>query len=276
MGRHSTPDHFIEKQKPQTFNPRDPEMEMLLRGLLHELRNPLSSILTAATLLQDSPLPDEPEIGEESRMLLDVVKKESLRLNHILTEFAGYIKLPPPHLANFDLAQSARAAIQELQRERVLQPPVAVQDALPESCQAWGDESQIRTAISHILRNASEAMPAGGEIHLAAIAGETSSDTSSDNSEDSENVTICIADSGKGFTPESRDRAFQPFYSSKEHRVGLGLSSVRNLVEASSGQVWLEENSFNAASGNAEQSTPHASQITSSLSVCLRLPRAKS
>lgn len=278
MGRHckqSTPDHTVQTHLPhQRFNPRDPEMEMLLRGLLHELRNPLSSILTAATLLQDSPMPEEPAISDESRMLLEVVKKESLRLNHILTEFAGYIKLPPPQPAKFDLAQTTRASVRELQREGVLRPTVKIKDDLPASCDAWGDENQIRVAISHILRNASEAMSESGELRL-------SFNSSEQQEENSDNVVICITDSGNGFTPESRDRAFQPFYSSKEHNVGLGLSCVRSLLEASDGLIWLEENTQVELAVLPEPSTSRASQITASqvaraMSICFQLPRSRS
>ena len=281
MGRHckqSTPDQFAEKTlSSQRFNPRDPEMEMLLRGLLHELRNPLSSILTASTLLQDSPLPDEVEMSDESRMLLEVVKKESLRLNHILTEFAGYIKLPPPQPSQFDLAQAARAAVRELQREGVLRPGIAIKDELPPTCPVWADENQVRIALSHILRNSVEAMPDGGELRLSYKSPGFDNAGSAEKSDD---AIICISDSGKGFTPESRDRAFQPFYSSKEHSVGLGLSSVRSLIEASDGFIWLEENEplENHSPTTATPSQPStlgASQTTSAMSICFQLPRPR-
>lgn len=265
MARHSTADHSAgQHQSRKKFNPRNPAMEVLLRGLLHELRNPLSSILTAATLLQDSPSPDTFEASEESRMLLDVVKKESLRLNHILTEFAGYIKLAAPQPKTFDLAGAARAVIRELQRDGTLVSPIEIKDELPSICQVWGDEGQIRTALSHILHNAAEAMPEGGALCL-----------SSQDNEGEENVTFCVTDSGKGFTSESRDRAFQPFYSSKEHGIGLGLSSVVSLIEAANGRVWLEENSQLQPPVPPAGSTSGFSIATSSLSICFQLPRAK-
>lgn len=273
---HDTPDS-TKKYGSQKFNPRDPEMEMLLRGLLHELRNPLSSILTAAALLQDSP-PGTPavDVDDESQMLLDVVKKESLRLNYILTEFADYIKLPLPTFKGFDLAQAARTAVHELQREEVLAPPIEVHDQLPATCEAWGDESQVRLALTHILRNAVEAMPNGGELWLSGGHSDGTKNNGDSTHIDEDSVFICVTDSGRGFTSESRDRAFQPFYSSKEHGVGLGLSSVLSLIEAANGHVWLEENSQFQSHAPQETNTPHPSQKTSSLSICFQLPRSKS
>ena len=234
-------------------------MEMLLRGLLHELRNPLSSILTAATLLHDSTLADT---NDESQMLLDVVKKESLRLNHILTEFAGYIKLPPPQPHAFDITQSVRNTIRQLQREKVLLESIRIMDEMPESCFVWADESQIRTALSHILRNASEAMPDGGELRLT-----------SSNDGSSESTILCVMDSGKGFTEESKDRAFQPFYSGKAHSMGLGLSTTRSLIEAGLGRVWLEDN---ADANPAQTQNTNGFAPTSPMRICFELPLAKS
>jgi len=251
----SSPYIAAEKQVHQKFGSRDPEIEMMLRGLLHELRNPLSSILTAATLLHDSPAPDTAEGDEESRMLLEVVKKESLRLNHILTEFAGYVKLPFPQPHAFDLTNAARASIARAQQEGVLPPGVAVVDELPEPCLVWADESQIRMALGHILKNAGEAMLSGGELRLSIEASETP-----------QNVVLCIADSGQGFTSESRDRAFQPFYSDKNQSLGLGLSATRSLVEASQGRVWLD----GARVEDDSDSTPARSDLPTR--ICLELP----
>lgn len=245
--------------QPHRFNPRDPQMEMLLRGLLHELRNPLSSILTAATLLHDSTQPDE---NDESRMLLDVVKKESLRLNHILTEFAGYIKLPPPQPHSFDITKTLRATTRQLQRDGVLPENINIIDEMPESCFVWADESQIRTALHHILRNASEAMPNGGKLRISNTSDETG-----------ESTVLCLTDSGKGFTQESKDRAFLPFYSDKAHSMGLGLSTTRSLIEAGDGRVWLEDN-LDANPAQAQNSNGFAP--TSPMRVCFELPLAKS
>ena len=240
----------------QKFNPRDPEMEMLLRGLLHELRNPLSSILTAATLLHDSPAPHTIEGDEESRLLLEVVRKESLRLNHILTEFADYVKLPPPNPHSFDIRQTMRVAISDAQAEGVLPPGVGVADELSQPCLVWADESQIRAALGHILRNAGEAMPAGGELRVSIEAAT-----------ERENIIVCIADSGKGFTSESRERAFQPFYTDKTQSLGLGLSTTRSLIEAARGRVWLE---------GADDPDFIAQPSDFPTRVCIELPRADS
>jgi signal transduction histidine kinase len=214
----------------QALDLRHPELEAMLRGLLHELRNPLSSIITASTLLQDAALPSAVEISEEGQMLLDVIKKESLRLNHILTEFAGYIKLPAPAPQRFDLYTTASEAVRALQATGVLPAEISIENRLEKPCVVNADESQIRQALQHLMKNAAEEMPGGGTLALTSIAGATAA-----------NAGVCLSDSGRGFSSESRERAFQPFYSTKGHSIGLGLSAVRSIIEAAGGRVWIAD-----------------------------------
>jgi signal transduction histidine kinase len=219
---------------------------MMMRGLLHELRNPLSSIITASTLLQDAALPSAIEVGEEGQMLLDVIKKESLRLNHILTEFANYIKIPAPAPGPFDLGTTADEAVSNLQTAGVLPTEIVIENHLQRPCVVNADENQIRKALQHLMENAAEEMPGGGTLVLTSIAG-----TAPDN------VGVCLSDSGQGFSSESRERAFQPFFSTKSHSIGLGLSAVRSILEAAGGRVWIED----------DGTGPEATRI------CFELPR---
>lgn len=214
---------------------RHPELEMMLRGLLHELRNPLSSIITASTLLQDGAVPGAVEIGDEGQMLLEVIKKESLRLNHILTEFANYIKIPPPAPRHFDLSVTTNEVIKAQQTAGVLPPEIHIENRLPASCMVNADENQIRKALQHLLENAAEEMPAGGHLLLSPLDNNRST-----------TVGVCLSDSGKGFSSESRERAFQPFYSTKSHSIGLGLSAVRSIIEGVGGRVWIEDDGSGA------------------------------
>lgn len=238
------------------FDPRHPELEIMLRGLLHELRNPLSSIITAATLLQDSMQPETMLTGEENRMLLDVVKKESLRLNHILTCFADYIKLPAPQPAVFDLSDTIREIVQELERQKVLGQEIKVDDRLLATTLVRADQAQVRQALQHLIVNAVEAMPGGGCLFLAASSAQNQDE-----------VVVCIGDSGSGFLGESRSRAFQLFFSTKAHHLGLGLPVAKSIIELNGGQIWLDE-----ARSKTSLQSDNPQQIGTS--VCLTLPRA--
>lgn len=54
-------------------------------------------------------------------------------------------------------------------------------------------------------------------------------------------VGVCLSDTGKGLSNEIRERAFQPFYSTKSHHIGLGLAAARSIIQAAGGRVWIGE-----------------------------------
>jgi signal transduction histidine kinase len=191
-------------------------------GMAHALRNPLSSIVTAAGLVQD-----DPGVGEETAMLLGVIKKESLHLNRILTDFVHYVRPRVPRPAAFDLAGAVRNTVAVLQAEGILHERIMVEDHLPQALMAWGDDVQICQALWNVVHNAAEAMPRGGTLHLTGR-------------ENSGKVVLCVADTGSGFSSEELEHAFDPFYSNKSEGTGLGLSIAQATVSAAGGRIWTE------------------------------------
>ena len=199
------------------------EVQALARGVVHELRNPLAAIVTAAGLLQD-----DDETSDETQMLLGVITKESRRMNRILTEFAAYVKPRPPQRTDFDAAQVLREETRAVLKARTLNPvEIEIDDKLPPQVRAHADEEQFRQVIGHVIHNALEAMSEGGTIKLM---GEVHTDK----------VHLCIGDDGPGLSGEAMELAFQPFFSSKSQSTGLGLSIARSAIEASGGRIWIE------------------------------------
>ena len=195
------------------------DVHALMRGLVHELRNPLSAILTASSLLKGGQ-----GIDEESAMLLDVVEKESRRMNRILTEFSSFVKPPVPHPETFDIAKMLRDLAGALQKDGVMPQNIEVRDDLPEQLSVFGDSQQCQQAFRHLFTNASETMQNGGTLHLHV---ET----------DEENAHIFLDDSGGGLPDEVLERVLQPFFSTKPAATGLGLSIASSLLRASGGEV---------------------------------------
>jgi signal transduction histidine kinase len=215
-----------------------PEIDVnaLMRGLVHELRNPLSAILTASSLLQPAQGMDE-----ESAMLLEVVQSESRRMNRILTEFSSFVKPPTPHLQSFDMARSVRDVARDVEKEAGFGTRIVVHDELPPELIVRGDPDQTAQALRHVLLNAAEAMESGGALRLAArIEGEK--------------TMVCIEDSGAGLRQNALEQAFQPFFSTKPAATGLGLSIARGLLRAEGGDLHLENLDENAQHAEGEHS----------------------
>jgi signal transduction histidine kinase len=234
---------------------RKTDLESLLSGLSHEIRNPLSAVLTAANLVQTLPGMDE-----ETVMLLDVIRKESLRMNRILIEFSNYIKTVPPNAVTIDLVDLVRSVVEELRRDGVLEQTVEIDDQLPVHEQIVGDESQLRNAVSRVVQNAAEAIAGGGRLSLSCRDNETS-------------VILCIADSGPGFSEESLERAFQPFYSAKPQAIGLGLSVALLAIEANGGGIWIDGTETEESAENRKPSSPGVDKPAGGACLCIRLPR---
>jgi len=210
----------------------DIDVQALMRGLVHELRNPLSAILTAASLL-----PGSPGLDEETAMLLDVVSKEARRMNRILTEFSTFAKPPKPNIETLDLASIAR----DLSRGESTEQSrdfIEVSDELPDHLWALGDAHLSIQALSNVLENAREALPEGGQIRLQG-------------GQEDGHVWLSIGDSGLGLSAQSLENAFQPFYSSKGASTGLGLSIARVAMRASGGDCRIENTQNAVSSGSS-------------------------
>jgi signal transduction histidine kinase len=222
----------------------DIDVNALMRGLVHELRNPLSAILTASSLLQSGE-----GIDEESAMLIDVVQKESRRMNRILTEFSSFVKPPQSHPEVFDIAKALRNLTREMQKEEALLPNIEIRDELPAELLVLADPVQSSQAFHHILTNAAQAMENGGTLRLLT-------------KNEGACTIIVLEDSGAGLSEQELQRVFQPFFSTKPAATGLGLSIASGLLRASGGTVLVENRDSNGASAGGAR-------------VCVQLPSAE-
>lgn len=228
-----------------------PDINLLVRGIAHEIRNPLSSIMTAISLIQD-----DADLSEETAMLLGVIKKESLRMNSILTEFSHYVQPTVPSREDFDVAQVARQVVARLGRDGALHGGLEVRDELPSRLMAHADATQTDEVLRQIIINAIEAMPETGTLLLTSP-------------QPSSAVVLHVQDSGPGFTSEALERAFQPFYSRKSQGTGLGLSIARATVEAVGGRIHIENVFAPSANGSA---APAGSAALAGARVMVELP----
>ena len=259
------PASFIELER------FDIDVPAMMRGLVHELRNPLAAILTASTLLESVivPAPDNREennantqnpngFDEESAMLLSVVAKEARRMNAILTEFSHFVKPPTPHIETFDLAKLVRAEVASLRKDAPARwQKIEIADHLPPILEVRGDVNLLSLAVRQVVLNAIEAIPKSGQITLSAAQKETQ-------------VALCIDDNGVGLSHDAQGRAFQPFFSQKPAATGLGLSLARMLVRASGGELTLENRIVEKDTVESHQNGAQGSGAHATIS----LPRA--
>lgn len=192
--------------------------------ITHEVRNPLSSIGLNAEMLEEEI--DRLASGAdtvEAKALARAIVKEVDRLTEITEEYLRFARLPRPRLEREDLRAIVESLLAFLKPE-LDGRGVAVEVALPELPAVFADEHQLRQALLNLLRNATEAMDAGGRLSVAATV------------EDGR-VALRIADTGQGIAPEHLAKIFDPFFSTKEHGTGLGLALTQQIVVEHGGTI---------------------------------------
>ncbi|HEX7727876.1 MAG TPA: ATP-binding protein [Terracidiphilus sp.] len=196
----------------------------LAASLAHEIRNPLASISGAAGILQRGTAP--PEFVDDS---LDIIQKESQRLNKLLTNFLNFAKPRSPRLRLTDLDElvesvlSLTAPMAEQRRVRLTQ--VHANGSAEAAC----DSEQIRQVLLNLVLNAVEASPEGAEICVGVERG-------------AERIAINVEDAGSGIPEEAVDHIFDPFFTTKTHGTGLGLAISSTIVSQHNGTLSFHRN----------------------------------
>jgi signal transduction histidine kinase len=194
--------------------------------ITHEVRNPLSSIGLNAEMLEE-------ETAGEARKLARAIVKEVDRLTEITEEYLRFARLPRPKLDREDLGELLRSLVAFMHQElegRGVTVDARIDPALPPVA---ADEHQLRQALLNLLRNAVEAMRAGGRLTLTA--GRVA--PSSNDGDDGRYVELTIADTGEGIAPDHLPKIFDPFFSTKEGGTGLGLALTQQIIVEHGGKI---------------------------------------
>ena len=197
----------------------------LSAGLAHEIRNPLASIEGAAAVVQR-----DGESDGRRREFLDIIRKESRRLNRLLTSFLDFAKPRQPALETVEIASLLDSVIvlaQHAEDTGRLELRKDIQQGLSTiEC----DPEQLKQVLLNLVMNAIQAMPRGGTVVLAARRNETM-------------VTIDVQDQGPGINNDNLDRIFDPFFTTKETGSGLGLSVAHQIISKHGGRLTIKQNS---------------------------------
>jgi signal transduction histidine kinase len=191
--------------------------------ITHEVRNPLASIGLYAELLGD----EISEKGPEPRRLLSSIASEVDRLTEITENYLRFARFPEAKLESEDLGAVVESVL-EFSRAELAQAgislDIAVARGLPEIA---ADESQLRQALLNLVRNAREAMVAGGRLRVSVDAGQGQ-------------VRLRLSDTGAGIAEVDLAKIFDPFFSTKDKGTGLGLALVQQIVAEHAGRIDVE------------------------------------
>jgi two-component system sensor histidine kinase PilS (NtrC family) len=193
-------------------------------GIAHEIRNPLASISGSIQVLRQ-----ELPLSEEQAQLMDIVLRESERLNDTIRSFLAYARPQKFAVARLDLAKVVQDAALLLRNSSEAVATHVVDVHVPPR-PVWyeADENQIRQIVWNIATNGLRAMPTGGRLLLSVEA---------DGASAQDEVVLSVQDDGRGIPAEELDSIFQPFRSSFERGTGLGLAIVHRIVSDYGGVI---------------------------------------
>lgn len=211
----------------------------LAAGIAHEVRNPLAILRATAQLLAGR-LAAEHGASRYAQVLVE----EADRIERLIGELLEYARPRPPQRTPLDL----RAALADAARHvgpYALQHELRVELDAP-SAVLWADAEQLRQALVNLLLNAVQASPPGGAVRLGARVAAGA-------------VTITVADGGRGMSPEVRERACDPFFTTRPDGTGLGLALVSTIVQEHGGTLRIDsrEGSGTTITLALPQEAPH-------------------
>ena len=205
----------------------------LAAGIAHDLNNMLAAILGQAEILR---LRVQPPEVEEALQVLDTAASDGVQVVRRLLEFGR--PHPTRPLVLCDLASLVAEAL-ELTRPRWQDEAqrqnrhIQVQTALDGLPQVSGDPAELREALTNLILNAVDAMPAGGTLTVAGYPDPTPALPG-----DPPTVVLTVADTGAGMPEEVRRHLFEPFFTTKGVRgTGLGLALVYGVLERHRGRI---------------------------------------
>ena len=196
----------------------------IARTLAHELRNPLASIKMTTEVLGKKL--DEPE-KEALQKYLNILNRSTTTLNNLVTGLLNSSNYVPAELQKEDLAEIVEATVVKA-ADRIYLSGIKVVKNYSGPYSILADREKLEIAILNILVNASEAtVPGEGIIEISIV-------------EDKTDFRLDVRDNGHGLEQEQVDHLFEAFYTNKNTGVGVGLSSVKNILEEHDAQVKVE------------------------------------
>jgi two-component system sensor histidine kinase HydH len=219
-------DRLAEVQEGLRQTERLSTLGELAADLAHEIRNPLAAVRGTVQLLAAELAP-----GHKKHDLQAIALEELDRLNGVVE---GYLRTARSRgtKGGCSDAIAALSVVVDLVRAQAQRAGVTIEQRGPDHLWVGMDTNQLRQVFLNLALNAVQAMPAGGllRIECSVRQGATNSGFGD----------ITFSDSGPGVPPESRDKIFQPFFTTKPEGTGLGLSIAHRLVHEHGGTLSLE------------------------------------
>jgi nitrogen fixation/metabolism regulation signal transduction histidine kinase len=213
------------------FAERSTALGRLASAVAHEIRNPLNFISLSIDHVGEKLGPESSEKRPDFERVLADMKSEIGRLNRLVGDFLSFgkpMRLRTRQCALGDVVRAVAALVDHKARDQAIDLSITIEPDLPA---VMADAELLKTCLLNLMINAVDAMPHGGKLRVSASRGRDSS---------GEVLLIEVADNGRGMSAEEIAAAFEPYFSTKDTGLGLGLALTHKIVSDHGGSIALE------------------------------------
>ncbi|MBM4063287.1 MAG: HAMP domain-containing histidine kinase, partial [Planctomycetes bacterium] len=229
QGREELEQRVEQRSREVLRTARLADLGSLAAGIAHEVNNPLASIAACAEgLLRDTETgapPDQAHLRE----YLQIVRKEAMRTRDLTARLLRFARQDPNRRDEVHLAEELREVAPMFAHQFATAGVELAVDAPTPGPALLGDAAEWRQVVFNLVRNALDASPRGGKVHLRCCA-------------EGGQAVLEVADAGDGIRAEDQDRLFEPFFTTKApgKGTGLGLAIVHRIVTGHGGHIVAE------------------------------------
>ncbi len=199
----------------------------LASGIAHEIRNPLNYISLAIDHLKSEMTASSPEKLADIEKIADTIKEEVRKANYMVLNFMNYgrpLKLRRTNIAFLDLIDRALVVLKDKLEEQKVAVVIDVPADLPHlHC----DQELMRNCLFNFITNGAQSMPDGGELTVSASFVD-------------EVFRFSFSDKGTGIAADDMEKIFQPYFTTKEAGIGLGLAITERIIKEHGGEILVE------------------------------------
>lgn len=193
--------------------------QKLIRVITHEIMNSITPIASLSATLYESlqKQPIDAETLTDITAGMNAIKNRSESLTEFVDSYRQIARVPKPEARHFDIGETVKRIVglyENTAKEKGVTISYHVDTA---DLDVFADERQVEQVLTNMVNNAIDAVGAEGKISLHAV-------------HDEKNVTLTIADNGKGIELDYLDKIFIPFFTTKQHGSGIGLTLSRQLL----------------------------------------------
>jgi two-component system sensor kinase FixL len=201
--------------------------------MAHELNQPLTAILSNAQAAQRFMAHDDVDLDEVRDILTDIVDQDK-RAGEVIRRLRLLLKKGEVQQHPLDVNDIVREVVKLIRSDLVNQGVAMRSELAPALPAVKGDRVQLQQVLLNLLMNACDAMSGNATADRRMVVRTELADGAG--------VRFSVSDCGTGVDPEKLEQVFDPFFSTKDHGLGLGLSVCRTIISAHDGKLWAVNN----------------------------------